>query len=92
MVNEDKPEQVLPSQVVEVNTVHKDHGNMDIAVDNKNMSVVSMNEDKSEQVVEMDINDEDHGHVDVNPTQMLTLSTMRTTGTWMWLTPTPTPT
>jgi hypothetical protein len=50
VVNEDNPEQVVPSHVVEVNTVDKDPGNVDIAVDNENMKVVSLNEDKSEQV------------------------------------------
>jgi hypothetical protein len=43
----------LPSQVVEVNTVEEDHGDMDVTVDTENMNVVnmdSMNKDKPEQV------------------------------------------
>jgi hypothetical protein len=146
MVNEDNPEQGLPSQVGELNIDDKDHededviytdsdmivdhGNVGIAVDNENMNMVSLNEDKSEQVstsqvagvanmdevhvdmkvsedkpdqalsrqvVEMDIGNKDHGHVDIidsdsdvivvgsgpTPTPMLMVSTMRTT--WMRL-------
>jgi hypothetical protein len=52
VVNEDNAEQVLPSQVVEVDIVNKDHGDVDVISDNENMNVVNMDrvsEDKPEQ-------------------------------------------
>jgi hypothetical protein len=53
--------------------------------------VIDSNTDSNTYVINSD-SGSDVIVVGLNPTQMLTLSTMRTTGTWMWLTPTPTPT
>ena len=47
VVNKDNPEQVLSSQVVEVDIVNEDHGDVDVISDNKNMNVVNMDSSSS---------------------------------------------